>query len=189
VRENPMQKSSLTGRFLIPLSLALIVMLSSRAVYVHSGRIESQALYHTVALTSGGVQFVSIVFAALFVYPVTYFRGATAAERVVASSTNLALWVGIDSYHVSVAFNYFETLYYGMNIGSIVLAWNFAMIGILESACRCARKKRGDPIRALTPLPFLPILVFLLVIAVLSKEGGAYYWNKLLGGYVALFRN
>jgi len=184
-----MQKASLTSRFLIPLFLALIVMLSSRAVYVHSVRIDSQALYHTVALISGAVQFLSIVFAALFVYPVTYFRGATAAERVVASSTNLALWVGIDSYHVSVAFNYLETLYYGMNIGSIVLAWNFAMMGILELACRYVRKKRGDPIRVVTPIPFVPILVFLFVVTVLSKEDGAYYWNMLLDGYVALFRN
>jgi hypothetical protein len=184
-----MQNSSLTNRFLIPLFLALIAMLSSRAVYVHSVGIDSQVLYHSVALISGAIQFVSIVLAALFVYPITYFRGATAAERVVASSTNLAVWVGIDSYHVSEAFSCLESLYYGMNIGSIVLGWNFALISILELACRCARKKRGDPIRGLTPLPFLPILVFLLVVAVLSNEGGAYYWNKLLDGYVALFRN
>ena len=184
-----MQKSSLTNRFLIPLFLALIIMLSSRAVYVHSVGIDSQVLYHSVALIAGAIQFVSIVLAALFVYPITYFRGATAAERVVASSTNLAVWVGLDSYHVNEAFNCLETLYFGMNIGSIVLAWNFALIGTLELACRYARKKRGDPVRVLTPLPFLPILVFLFVVALLSKEGGAYYWNRLLDGYLALFRN
>ena len=182
-----MQKSSLTNRFLIPLFLALTVMLSSRALFVHSVSIESQALYHSMALISGAVQFLSIVFVALLVYPIAYFRGATAAERVVASSTNLVVWVGIDSYHVSQAFNCLETLYYGMNIGSIVLAWNGALMGILELVCRYARKKRGDPIRVMTPLPFLPILVFLFVVAVLSKEGGAYYFNKLLDGYVALF--
>jgi hypothetical protein len=129
------------------------------------------------------------VFAALFVYPITYFRGGTAAERVVASSMNLAVWVGIDSYHVSGAFGWLETLYYGVNIGFIVLAWNFALMGILELGCRYTRKKRGDPIRVVTPLPFLPILVFLFVVAVLSKEGGAYYWNMLLDGYLVLFRN
>jgi hypothetical protein len=184
-----MRKSSLTNRFLIPLFLALIVMLSARALYIHSARIDSQALHHSVSVISGAVQFLSVVFAALFVYPITYFRGATAAESMVASSTNLTVWVGIDSYHVSVAFNFLETLYYGMNIGSIVLAWNFAMMGILELACRYVRKRGGDPIRVVTPLPFVPILIFLLVVAVLSKEGGAYYWNKFLDGYVALFRN
>jgi hypothetical protein len=80
-------------------------------------------------------------------------------------------------------------MYYGMNIGSIVLAWNLALMGILELACRYVRKKKGDPIRVVTPLPFLPILFFLFVVAVLSKEGGAYYWNRLLDGYLALFRN
>jgi len=184
-----MQKSSLATRLLIPLFLALIVMLSSRVVYVYSVRIGDQALYHAVALIAGSIQFASIVLAALFVYPITYFRGATAAERVVAGSTNLAVWVGIDSYHVSEAFNCLQTLYYGMNIGSILLAWDFALMGILELACRYVRKKKGDPVRGLTPLPFLPILIFLFVVFVLSKEGGAYYWNMLLDGYLALFRN
>jgi hypothetical protein len=184
-----MPKSNLATRFFIPLFLALAVMLSSRAVYVHSIGIDSRVLYHSVALMSGAVQFISIVLAALFVYPITYLRGATVTERVVASSTNLAVWVGIDSYHVSQAFGWLETLYYGMNIGSIVLAWNFALMGILELACRYVRKKRGDPIRVMTPLPFLPILVFLFVVALLSKEGGAYYFNMLLDGYLALFRH
>jgi hypothetical protein len=110
-------------------------------------------------------------------------------ERVIAGSANLAVWVGIDTYHLSVAFPFLESLYCGINIGSILFAWNFALMGILELACRTVSKRRGVPLRVVTPLPLVPILLFVLVLCVLSKEGGAYYFNMLLDGYVALFRS
>lgn len=184
-----MRRSSVTSRFLIPLFLALAVMLLSRGVYSGSFRIDNQALYHSVAVISGTIQFASIVLVAMAIYPLAYFRGASVTERVVAGSTNLAVWVGIDAYNVSEAFGCLESLYYGMNIGSILFAWNFALMGGLELACRYVSKRRGDPIRVVTPGPFLPILVFVFVLCVLSREGGATYFNKLLDGYVALFRN
>ena len=184
-----MQRSTFTSRFLIPLFLALAVMIGSRAVYGNADRIDDRALYHAVALLAGTVQFLSIVLAAMLVYPVTYFRRAGLAERVIAGSVNPVVWVAIDSYHVSQAFTWIESLYYGANIGSILLAWNFALMGVLELACRCVRKKRGEGIRVVTPLPFIPLLVFLFVVFVLSKEGGAYYFNLLLDGYLALFRS
>jgi hypothetical protein len=183
-----MQKRSFLKRFLEPLILALILMISSRMVNVNAFRIDNQALYHATAVVSGTVQFASIVLLAMLVYPMTYFRGATAVERVVAGSTNLALWVGIDTYHVSEAFTCPESIYYGANIGSILFAWSFALMGVLEVACRYAVKRGGGQVRVLTPLPFIPIVVFLCVVYVLSREGGACYFNLLLDGYLALFR-
>jgi hypothetical protein len=184
-----MQRSSLTKRFLGPLLLALIVMVSSRMVYLCSHRIDDQGIYHAVAVASGMVQFVSVVLLALFVYPIAYFRGANPLERVVASSTNLAVWVCVDAYHVSAAFGCLESLYYGVNIGFILFSWQCALMGVLELCCRHAQKSRGGRLRVMTPLPFVPVLVFLLVVWVLSKEGGAYYFNRLLDGYLLLFRS
>lgn len=180
--------TTVTRRFLIPLFLGLTVMLFSRAVYLHASGIENRALYHAVAVISGTIQFVSILLAALFIYPAAYFRGATGTERVFAGSMNLAVWVGIDAYHVSEAFPCLESLYYGVNIGTILFTWNFALMGTLELACRRVSKRRGEPVKVLTPLPFVPILVFVFVLYVLSKEGGAFYFNMLLDGYLALFR-
>ena len=184
-----MQRSSVTSRFLIPLLVALAVMLLSWGVYSNSFRIEHRALYHSVAVISGTVQFASIVLVAMVIYPLTYFRGASVTERMIAGSANLAIWVGIDAYNVSEAFGGLESLYYGMNIGSILFAWNFALMGILELACRYVSRRKGDPIRVVTLGPFLPILVFAFLLCVLSKEGGATYFNKLLDGYVVLFRD
>ena len=186
---NHVQRSSITHRFLAPLFLALTVMIVSRTVYLNACRVDSQALYHALALLAGAVQFASIVLVGLVVYPVTYFRGATVAERVTACSTNLAVWVGIDAYNVSEAFPCLESIYYGVNIGAILFAWNFAWMGVLELACRWREKGMGTKGTILTLVPFIPILLFLLVVCFLSKEGGAYYFNKLLDGYVALFRN
>ena len=184
-----MQRSSFADRFLAPLLLALTVMLVSRAVYLNACRIDSQALYHAVAVIAGTVQFASILLVAMFVYPLTYFRGATALERVIASSTNLAVWVGIDAYNVSEAFPWLESIYYGVNIGAILFAWNFAWMGVLELACRWGEKRMGTKGTILTLVPLIPILLFLLVVCFLSKEGGATYFNMLLDGYRVLFRN
>ncbi len=139
-----MQSSSFTDRFLAPLFIALTVMIVSRAVYLNACRIDSQTLYHALALLAGAVQFASVLLVGLVVYPVTYFRGATGPERVVASSTNLAVWVGIDTYNVSEAFSCLEAIYYGVNIGAILFAWNFAQMGVLELACRWGKRRRGD---------------------------------------------
>jgi hypothetical protein len=171
------------------LFLALTVMLVSRTVYLNACRVDSRALYHALALLAGAVQFASIALVALVVYPVTYFRGATAPERVIAGSTNLVVWVVIDTYKVSGAFPWEASLYYGVNIGAILFAWNFAQMGVLELVCRWEKRRRGDPGTIVTIVPFAPILLFLLVLFFLSKEGGATYFNMLLDGYRVLFRN
>lgn len=184
-----MRTPSFTNRFLSPLVLALIVMISSRIAYLHSHRIDDQAIYHAVAVISGIVQFASIVLVAMLVYPVAYFRGAAPVERVVASSTNLAVWVCIEVYNVSEAFGCLESLYYGLSIGFILFSWKCALMAVLELCCRCVAKRRGKQLRVMTPFPFIPVLVFFFVVWVLSKEGGAYYFNRLLDGYLALFRS
>ena len=183
-----MKRSSFTNRFLGPQLLALIVMVASRIAYLHSSRIDDQAIYHSVAVISGMVQFASVVLVAMLVYPVAYFRGASLAERVIASSTNLAVWVCIDAYHVSEAFGCLESLYYGINIGFILFSWKCALMALLELCCRHVAKRRGERLSVMTPLPFVPVLAFLLVIWVLSKQGGAYYFNRLVDGYLLLFR-
>jgi hypothetical protein len=184
-----MKRSSFTNRFLGPLLLALIVMVSSRMVYLQSHRIDDQTIYHAIAVVSGTVQFASVVLLAVLVYPIAYFRGASPVERVIASSTNLAVWVCIDAYHVGEAFGGLEALYYGVHIGFILFSWKCALMAVLELCCRHVERSRGKRVRVMTPWPFVPLVVFLLVVWVLSKEGGAYYFNRLLDGYLFLFRS
>jgi hypothetical protein len=129
------------------------------------------------------------VFVALIIYPFTYFKGATGPERVVACSTNLAVWIALDAYNLSEAFPCIESIYYGVNIGSILFAWSLACMGALEVACRWVSKRKGSGIKILTPLPLIPVVLFALVVLGLSVDGGAAYFNMLLDGYVALFRN
>ena len=184
-----MKRSSLTNRFLDPLLLALIVMVASRIAYLHSYRIDDQAIYHSVAVLSGMVQFASIVLVAALVYPVAYFRGATLVERVIASSTNLAVWVCIDAYHVSEAFGCLESLYYGVNIGFHPVLVEVCLDGGAGALLPpCCEEKRGEAQGDDAAPPFVPVLVFVLVVWVLSRQGGAYYFNRLLDGYLLLFR-
>lgn len=184
-----MQKTSLTSRFLQPLCLAVTVLIASRAAYFNAHRIDGEALYQAFAVLTGIVHFASVVLVPMVLYPWIYRRGATGPERVAACSVNLALWIAVDTYKVSEAFPWEESLYYGVNIGAILFSWNFAQMGLLELLCRWGEKKREGRDRVVTPLPVLPLLLFLLVVCLLSKEGGAAYFNALLDGYRILFRN
>jgi hypothetical protein len=184
-----MQRKRFPERLLLPVFLCLAVMLASRFAYFNAGRLDSQALYRAFAVLAGTVHFASIVLAAAVVYPVAYFRGASGPERVAAGSANLAVWLAIDTYNMTEAFPWEACLYYGMNIGLVLFAWNFAHMGMLELACRWGAKKRGETASVLTPLPLLPLFLFLFVVCFLSREGGAAYFNSLLDGYVILFRH
>ncbi len=186
---HPSSTHGVVDRFLIPLCLALAVMVVSRALYLNADHIGGQALYRVVAVLAGMFQFASVVFVAAFVYPVAYFRGATPGERVTAASANLAVWVVLDAHDLTEAFPCVEAIYYGVNIGSILFAWNLALIGLLELGCRWASKKKGSSVSILTPLPFVPIVLFVFVALGLSIQGGAAYFNMLLDGYLLLFRN
>jgi hypothetical protein len=182
------ERSSIAQRFLVPTFAALTVLIVSRFAYSNAHQVDSKALYHALALLAGVVQFSSVVLVGLLLYPLTYFRGATGPERLLACSTNLAVWVGVDTYNVSEAFPWGASLYYGVNIGAILFVWMFAQMGVLELACRWGEKRRGIRGRVVTPLPLVPILLFLLVVCFLAREGGAAYFNTLLDGYLLLFR-
>ena len=180
--------SGVWHRFLLPLFLSLGVMIASRAAYAASSRIDSQTLCQAAAVISGLIEFASVVLAALFVYPVCYFRGATLAERGAAGSASVTLWLGLDSYRMSAAFTLPESLYYGLNLALILFSWNLALMAVLELACRFAEKKKGAPVRVLPPLLLLPLLFFIGVIYLLSREGGTFTFYLLQDGYIALFR-
>jgi len=184
-----MQRTSFRKRFLIPTLLALTLMVFARLVYLGSARIDSPAVYQTVAAVSAAVEFASIVLAPLLLYPLCYFRGAGPWERVIAGSLNLAVWVSIDVTSVSGVFPLSVSLYYGLMVGSILLAWILALMGLLELACRSAVRRRGEPVRVWTPLPLVPVVIFALVVYLLSLEGGARFFNLFLDGYQALFRS
>ena len=77
---------------------------------------------------------------------------------------------------------------YGINISLLIFSWQCALMAVLELRCRHVAKRRGERLSVITPLPVACILVFALVVWVLSKQGGAYYFNRLLDGYLLLFR-
>ncbi len=182
-----LQRPGFAKRFLAPTLAALALMLASRAVYFNSGLLDSRAAYHTVALLSGLVHFMSVILVPVFIYPFAFFRGAGAAERIIASSINPALWVFIDAYHVSEAFNFLESLYYGLNIGSVIFIFMFSQMSVCEMACRWRQKRSGAGVRVLTPAVFAPFVFLAILGIILSRQGGAFYFNLMLEGYAALF--
>lgn len=107
---------------------------------------------------------------------------------MIAGTTNLVVWVGLHVSHVSEALRCAASICCAVNVGAVLLAWSLALMGVLELACVCTARRRGGQVSVITPAPFLPILVFLRVVWILSKEGGAYSFNRRLDGHAACFR-
>lgn len=159
----------------------------SRLVLFNSDLVSNRTAYHLIAVVSCLVYFLSIVVAAAAVYPISYSKGAVGIERVIAASVNPVIWIAIEIYYTSVAFTVAESLYLGLNVGVIILAWNFTLIAVCELLCRRWARRRDSAVKVLTALPLIPIILFPFLVLLIARDSGAYYFSLLLAGYRLLF--
>jgi len=185
-----MERQSLVRRAVAPAASVLIVMAASATLYNHSWRIGNDALHQLTAYVSGLVLFVSIGFGPLYAYPKTFFRGASALERILACLATPVAWDVKEMLRVSEYFTWGESLYYGLNtIFLLCLCVGAAQMGICEMACRLVRNRQvSDPVPVVTPASLIPVLAGLLGVGVFFLWGGGvhsfYIYQE---GYKALF--
>ena len=184
-----MERKDFRERILYPVGVLAIVMLTSWAAYNLSWRLDNQALHQTIASVSGVILFISITFGALFVYPMTYFRGASLQERVLASYITPLLWATKESIRLYISYSIAECLYYYFNPLNI---WLFlgvvAEMGLAEILCRCVRARRGEQIRVMGAGPIGAFVIgLLLVILIFAWGQGENVYVGFLSGYRVLF--
>ncbi|MEA3221934.1 MAG: hypothetical protein U9P49_02055 [Thermodesulfobacteriota bacterium] len=185
-----LERPSFVQRVIVPAAIVLAIMIISLLVYWNSWRIDSVGAHRIVANIAAVVLFVSIGFGSLLVYPMAYFRGANAGERIFASLITPIIWLIKESIRVSVFYTFAETLYYGLNpLYLAVFIGPFGLMGICELVCRSIIKKRSDTsIRVITPLPVAAIFAALVALYVFLIWGGGVHWFYIyMEGYKALF--
>jgi len=184
------QKTSYTRRIVIPSAIVLVVMALSFIVYWSAWRIDSYSLHRFVSHFSAVVLFISIGFGPLLVYPVAYFRGSGAGERIYASLIPPIIWLFKELIRVSEFFTFSETLYFIFNpLNIMIFIGAFGLMGLSELLCRRRMKKRtGEPEKVITILPvFAMCLAIVGLYVFMIWGGGVHMFYIFMEGYKALF--
>jgi hypothetical protein len=184
-----MKREHFAGRILFPVGYVFIVMFTSWALYNLAWRLENHILHQFLAAVSGTVFFVSVTFGTLFVYPMTYFRGASLGERILASFANPFLWATKENIRLYISYSFAECMYYYLNPLNVWLVLGVvAQMGLAEMFCRWLRAKRGEEIRVFGAGSMAAFFIGLfLVIGLFAWGQGENAYVIFLSGYRKLF--
>ena len=174
-----MERQDFTKRFLLPVSFLFVVMSASWAVYTVAWRIDHRILHQTLAAISGTILFLSVTFGALFIYPKTYFRGASLRERIAACLVNPLIWMTKENIRLYISYSFAESLYYYLNPLNVWLLLGIvSQMGLAEIFCRWRLARRGEETKILSP-GALAAFVFGLLMAI-----SFFAWGEGEGAYV-----
>jgi hypothetical protein len=184
-----MEKRAFFSRFVVPVLVVFLLMAASFAVYSVAWKINAYVLQQVLSTVSGVILFFTIAFGTFVVYPMAYFRGASAAERIIASLINPFAWATKEVVRITMSFTLAESLYFYLSPLQVAVFFAaVAEMGLAELLCRRAAKKRGEPI-AVFSIPSIAALVAgLAVVAFLfAWEQGVYAFYIFIEGFRGLF--
>ncbi|MBI4832298.1 MAG: hypothetical protein HY801_12270 [Candidatus Lindowbacteria bacterium] len=185
-----MEKKSFMKRTGIMTGIVLVIMLASAIAYNCSWRIGNNAAQQALANISAVLLFASIGFGTLVIYPVSFFRGATVTERILACLVTPIAWNIKEIVRVGEFFTFGESLYYGLNqVFLLSLFGAFAQMGLCELICRWRLIRRGaTAVRIATPAPIVSILVGAAAFyIILLWEVGVHFFYGYITIYKAIF--
>jgi hypothetical protein len=185
-----MQKASFMKRFVVPVAIVLITMVASSLLYHNLWKIGDPILHRILAHLFAPLLFISIGFGAVLIYPMAYFRGASATERIIACLITPVVWNVSEMVRVSEFFTFGETLYYGFNTAFLLaLFGTFGLMGLCELICRWRlNKEREEPVKVLSPAPVVSIVAALAALYLFLIWGlGVHFFYIYVEGYKAIF--
>jgi len=141
------------------------------------------------AFVFGTTYFLSVAFGALYVYFKSYFRGASTAERIFASSITPFLWMTSGALLLTESHPLVEAFYWYLSPLNLALIFLVCLeLGAATLIARKIHKSRGHEIKIITPAPIIVIAVSLFMLV------GGYAWGSgenlfvlFLEGYRAIF--
>lgn len=168
-----MEKQGFTKRFLYPVLLVFAVMAVSWAGYYGSRTLDSDFLHQMLAKLFGTSYFLSVAFGALYVYTVSYIRGAPIGERILASLVNPFIWMTKECAKLFISYNFLQCLYYYLNpLNFWLLCFMVFEMGLASIIARRILKSRGEPIKVVTAGSLATVIISISVVI------AAYAWGK-----------
>jgi len=168
-----MERQPFTKRILLPVALVFAVMAVSWAGYYGSRRLDHEFSRQLLAKVFGTAWFLSVAFGALYVYTVSYVRGAAMKERVLASAVTPFIWMTKECVKLYTSYSVLQCLYYYLNPLNFWLVCLMGLeMGIASMVARKILKGRGEPVTVATTgsLAVVGASLFLVI--------GAYAWGK-----------
>ena len=187
-----MEQKSFSKRFILPVVVVLATMIVTAVIYLHlAWRLGSDSLLGPVVSTvSAWLLFISIGFGASYIYPTSYFRGASVVERMAACLVTPIVWNLKEMVRVSEFFTFGETLYHGLNTAFLLAFFGaLGQLGLYALICRWRLGKRGDePVKVFSPAPVIAICVGLAALYICLLWGlGVHFFYIYIDGYKAIF--
>ncbi len=184
-----MEKMSRYKRSIAPAMTVFIVMAVSFVVYNLVWRTGIPWIHKPLALISGVTLFLSHWFGTLYIYPISFRRGASLMERVVASLSIPFIFIVKEIVRITSTYTILESLYYFLSPLAVGITF-FAIfqMGICEAVMRGRLKKGGEKVRVFSPGTVASIVIGLGVTATIFFWGlGEHYFYMFLVGFRALF--
>jgi hypothetical protein len=156
-----------------PILIVFVIALFSYIIYYGSRSIENQTLHQPLAIVFGSIYFISIFFGPLFIYTSTYSAGYPVGKRVLVTTLIPFLWMTKDVLLLMESHPFLECLYWYINPLTVWMICLLAIeMGIGTLLGRWILKRRGHPIKVISPVPILISLMGALLF------GGIYAWGQ-----------
>lgn len=184
-----MTKQSFVRRFLFPVGTIFLLWFISFIIYNTAWQWGINGLHKILAYIFGTIMFASIAFGAFFIYPVMFFKGALAWERILGCFFNPFIWATKECIRVSVSFTFFECLYYYLNPLNIWLICALLFeIGLSDTISRYIAKRKDPAIKVANIYSILAMIIGIgLVVFIFSQGQGEDAYVFFLENYRLLF--
>lgn len=184
-----MEKKSFLERFVYPQATIILIMVVSFLVYHFSPGIKNYVIFQALSSISGILILLTLWFGAIYIYMVSYFRGASLTERILACFIPAFLWATKESIIIAGVYSVPEGIYFYLCIvNQWLVSTIIAEIGLSHILCRRRLKKQGDEIKG-TAIPALVAIVFGIgnSLFILLWDVGVQHYYIFITGYKALF--
>lgn len=181
-------RQSLTRRFLYPSMLVFGIWLAMNLIYANAWKFDLGGINTVISWVCGLGDLIFRVLTPLIIYAIACPRGASLAERVVASMVPSFGWAAYQLYLAAGVFSIGETVYYGFSSAFLfVFCVLISVMGLCELVCRLTAKQHRQTKNRLTG-PILAILMGPLSVFVLMVwGGGVHFFYVYQEGYKLLF--
>ncbi len=159
-------------RVVSPVLLVLTLAAVSFVGYFGARNLANPWLHDLMAGVFGTLYFVSIAMGGLYVFTLTFLRGASFPERVIAAWVVPFLWMTKEVLVLTESHPIIQCLYWYLNpLNALLVSQLVAQMGLATLLARLVMKRRGAPIRVVTPIP-AAVVVLGLAFGIVTNIGG-----------------
>jgi len=182
-------RCSLLSRFVIPCGVGVFVFFTLFLTYYSSWYVENRMLHFILTDIVGALYGFYLLFHALILYPIFYFRGAALHERISGTFLITSCWLIKEVIRMTEFFSIAESIFYLlMSVQAGIILLSIGLMAGSELVCRkIEKKKKSLDLRVVTPMPVFFALFAISGTAFVLRSGGLSYFFNFYDLYKMVF--